>query len=70
MNGEKHPRTAAILYGTETGNAQDIAEELGAMAERLHFTTVMSEMDNFQPVGRCAKRRRNPCRVELVMCVG
>ncbi|PGH20336.1 hypothetical protein AJ80_03604 [Polytolypa hystricis UAMH7299] len=38
-------RTALILYGSETGNSQDVAEELGRLAERLHFTTHVSELD-------------------------
>ena len=54
MTEKKHQsRTVAILYGTETGNSQDLAEELGSVAERLHFTTIVSEMNNFQPVGIC-----------------
>lgn len=43
-------RSVLILYGTETGNAQEVAEELGAVTERLHFVTRVSELDNFHPV--------------------
>lgn len=43
--GQRHDRTALILYGSETGNSQDVAEELGRVAERLHFVTRVSEMD-------------------------
>jgi sulfite reductase alpha subunit-like flavoprotein len=32
-------RSILILYGSETGNAQDIAEELGRLCQRLHFRT-------------------------------
>ena len=32
-------RTALVLYGSETGNAQDIADEMGRMSERLRFST-------------------------------
>jgi sulfite reductase alpha subunit-like flavoprotein len=32
-------RRALVLYGSETGNAQDVAEELGRIAERLRFDT-------------------------------
>lgn len=46
-------RTMAILYGSETGGGEEIAGELGKMAERLHFQTVVDEMDNFKLVG-CA----------------
>ena len=41
-------RTALILYGSETGNAQDVAEEVGRMAERLRFNTTVLDMDSAQ----------------------
>ncbi|KAL2137388.1 hypothetical protein VTI74DRAFT_9 [Chaetomium olivicolor] len=41
-------RTMAVLYGTETGNAEEIAVELGRTAERLHFQTTVDEMDSFK----------------------
>ena len=44
-------RSALVLYASETGNAQEVAEELGDLAERLHFVTLVSEMNNFKPVG-------------------
>lgn len=44
-SGQRHDRNALILYGSETGNAQDIAEELGRTAERLRFSTRVSELD-------------------------
>lgn len=43
-------RSMAILYGTETGNSEDIARELGDMAERLHFQTIVDEMNSFNLV--------------------
>ena len=45
-NDEKTPRTALILYGSETGNAQDVAEEAARMAERLHFDTTVLDLDS------------------------
>lgn len=45
-------RSMAILYGSETGNAEDIAIELGKMTERLRFQTTVDEMDGFKLV-RC-----------------
>ncbi|KAF2420294.1 NADPH dependent diflavin oxidoreductase-like protein 1 [Tothia fuscella] len=39
-------RTALVLYGSETGNAQDVAEELGRLCERLHFTTQILDMNS------------------------
>lgn len=56
MTEKKHPRSALILYGSETGNAQDVAEELGSMAERLHFVTQLSEMDKVQAVRECNRK--------------
>lgn len=43
-------RSMAILYGTETGNSEELAGELGKMAERLHFDTVVDEMNRFNLV--------------------
>ncbi|GAB1319091.1 NAPDH-dependent diflavin reductase [Madurella fahalii] len=41
-------RSMVVLYGTETGNAEEIAVELGQMAERLRFETTVDEMDSFK----------------------
>ncbi|KAF2164600.1 hypothetical protein M409DRAFT_56432 [Zasmidium cellare ATCC 36951] len=45
---ESIPRTALILYGSETGNAQDVAEEIGRMTERLRFETTVLDLDSIQ----------------------
>ncbi len=45
-------RSMAVLYGSETGGAEDIAIELGQMAERLHFRTTVDEMDGYKLVRR------------------
>ena len=45
INGQPHDRSALFLYGSETGNSQDVAEDLGRLAERLHFETRVCEMD-------------------------
>ncbi|OHE95240.1 flavodoxin [Colletotrichum orchidophilum] len=41
-------RSILVLYGSETGNAQDIAEEIGRNAQRLHFKTKVDEMNGAQ----------------------
>ncbi|KAG5952688.1 NAPDH-dependent diflavin reductase [Claviceps sorghi] len=41
-------RTILISYGSETGNAQDMAEELGKICQRLHFKTQVKELDNVE----------------------
>ncbi|GKT85348.1 NADPH-dependent FMN/FAD containing oxidoreductase [Colletotrichum tofieldiae] len=43
-------RSMLILYGSETGNSQDIAEEIGRDAQRLHFRTRVDEMNGAQLV--------------------
>ncbi|QSZ32284.1 hypothetical protein DSL72_001858 [Monilinia vaccinii-corymbosi] len=42
---DRTDRRALILYGSETGNSYDVAEELGRVMERLHFMTRVIEMD-------------------------
>lgn len=37
-----------ILYGSETGNAQDVAEEIGRTTERLRFDTTILDLDSVQ----------------------
>ncbi|KAK2745743.1 NAPDH-dependent diflavin reductase [Onygenales sp. PD_40] len=39
------PRTAIVLYGSETGNSQEVAEELGRICERLHIAARVCELD-------------------------
>ncbi|PGH34054.1 hypothetical protein GX50_03110 [[Emmonsia] crescens] len=41
-------RSAIILYGSETGNSQDVADELGRLAERLHFSTHVCELNSIK----------------------
>jgi sulfite reductase alpha subunit-like flavoprotein len=43
--GKMDSPTALVLYGSETGNAQDIAQELVHLCERLHFTTSICPLD-------------------------
>ena len=39
-------RTAAVLFGSETGNAQNVAEELGSLLERLRYETSVLELNH------------------------
>lgn len=39
-------RRLLVLYGTETGNSQEIAQEIGQAAERLRFQTEIEEMND------------------------
>ncbi|MCJ1473981.1 NAPDH-dependent diflavin reductase [Lambiella insularis] len=42
-------RTALVLYGSETGNAHDVADELGRMTERLRFSSDVIYLDAIEP---------------------
>ena len=44
-------RTALVMFGSETGNAQDLAEEIAKILERLRFTVHLSELDATSLVG-------------------
>ncbi len=52
MTRRNQDRTALVLYGSETGNAQNIAEEIGRVLERLRFITRVSELNTIGVV-RC-----------------
>lgn len=45
-------RRMLILYGSETGNSQDLAGNLERHAERLHFKTSAYEMNDVELVSR------------------
>ncbi|EXJ71960.1 uncharacterized protein A1O5_04462 [Cladophialophora psammophila CBS 110553] len=45
MTEQGRARSALLLYGTETGTAQDLAEEIGRSLERLHFHTDVLGLD-------------------------
>jgi menaquinone-dependent protoporphyrinogen IX oxidase len=49
-NGTGPDRTALVAYGTETGTAQDIAEEVARILERLHFITDVTGLDSVSAV--------------------
>lgn len=63
LPGRLQDRTALVLYGSETGNAKDVAEELARILERLRFLTRVSEL-NAIGVVRCMglfQRQRSGC---------
>lgn len=39
-------RSMLVLYGTETGKSQEIAQEIGRAAEGLRFQTEVEEMND------------------------
>ncbi|KAI4767031.1 NADPH dependent diflavin oxidoreductase-like protein 1 [Aureobasidium sp. EXF-3400] len=44
----RRPRSALILYGSETGNAQDVAQEIARLTERLRFDTTVIDLDSIE----------------------
>ncbi|KAL8776164.1 MAG: hypothetical protein Q9213_008370 [Squamulea squamosa] len=49
-NDPKPNRIAAVVFGSETGNALDYAEEAGRLLERLHFQSVVTSLDALEPL--------------------
>ncbi|KAI9894541.1 MAG: NAPDH-dependent diflavin reductase [Vezdaea aestivalis] len=51
---EPQPRSALIAYGTETGNAQDLAETISLLTARLRYATDVLELDSIlNPLDLC-----------------
>ena len=50
MNQDKKDRSALVLYGSETGNASDFAQEIAALLERLRFSVYITVLDDVEPV--------------------
>ena len=43
------PRQLLIMYGSQTGTAQAVAERIGREAKRYHFDTKVKPMNDYQP---------------------
>lgn len=61
-------RSALVAYGSETGNAQDIAEELGRIAERLRFWTRVSCLDAVELVCKAQDVRIQALKLARRIC--
>ena len=40
-------RRLTVLYGSQTGTAQEVAERVGREAARLHFGVAVAALDSF-----------------------
>lgn len=49
---ELRDRSLLVLYGTETGHSQEIAQEIGDAAERLRFRTTVEQMNDVSLVSK------------------
>ena len=54
-------RTVLVAYGSELGNAQDMAEEAGRLCQRLHFQTHVEELDAVDLVSAARVHRYGAC---------
>lgn len=52
MANTQQARSALVVYGSESGNAQDVAEEMGRIAERLRFDTEVADLNSITLVCR------------------
>ncbi|KAI1153213.1 riboflavin synthase domain-like protein [Nemania diffusa] len=59
-------RKMLILYGSETGNSEESASDVERMARRLHFQTLLEEMNDVQ----LSDLRRYPLVVFVVSTTG
>ena len=50
LNALRQERSAAVLYGSETGNAADYSGEAERLLRRLHFKTIGTFLDACEPV--------------------
>ena len=46
-------RKLLVLYGSQTGTAQDVAETLARDGRRCHFNTRVMDMDSYKLVRKC-----------------
>ena len=47
MGSQRH---LVVLYGSQTGTAQDVAERLGRLGRRRHFSVKVAALDEFPVV--------------------
>ena len=48
-------RKLLVLYGSQTGTAQDVAERIGREAKRRHFTARVTALDSYNVVSEKKK---------------
>lgn len=60
-------RRLLVLYGSQTGTAQDVAERVGRDGKRRHFRMRVLPMDSYDKVGRLYKKGPS-CTQEKLPC--
>uniref|UniRef100_A0A493T711 Flavodoxin-like domain-containing protein n=1 Tax=Anas platyrhynchos platyrhynchos TaxID=8840 RepID=A0A493T711_ANAPP len=61
-------RRLLILYGSQTGTAQDTAERIGREAKRRHFQCRVEALDSYDVVSGCGDPPDN-MKVGHVLCI-
>lgn len=56
-------RTFTVLYGSQTGNAQDVASRIARQARRRRIQVVVKSMDEYDVVSLVVLSRRPYCPV-------
>ena len=53
-----HERSVTVLYATETGTAQEIADRIAAQCRRLHIRARVYNLEAYPPVSQmiCSQR--------------
>lgn len=54
MSDANKGRRLVVLYGSQTGTAQDVAERIGREAIRLHMAVDVMALDEYQVVSVCS----------------
>ena len=57
------PRSVVVLFGSQTGTAEDVARRVGRETRRIHFETTVAAMDAYDRV-----RREHTVIMIVVLC--
>ena len=52
-----YDRNLVILYGSQSGTAQEVAERISREAKRLHFLVKLCSMDDYKPIANLIKQK-------------
>jgi len=62
-------RTALVLYGSETGNAEDVAGEIQQVVERLRFQTTVLDLNSVDIVSKYLLYKLCKCLMDSYLSV-
>jgi len=47
---QQEEKRIAVLYGSQTGTAEDVAERIGRESRRRHLNTIVTALDDYHIV--------------------